>query len=60
MKEASQVNFREIPQFTKSGSYQVNMGMEFLIKQIDTWVEEEGLQLNPDFQRGMFGTKASR
>ncbi len=46
------MNFREIPQFTKSGSYQVNMGMEFLIKQIDTWVEEEGLQLNPDFQRG--------
>lgn len=46
------MNFREIPQFTKSGSYQVNMSLEFLVKQIDTWIREEGLQLNPDFQRG--------
>lgn len=46
------MTFREIPQFTKSGSYQVNMSLEFLVKQIDSWVKEDGLQLNPDFQRG--------
>lgn len=46
------MRFCDIPQFTSSGRYNVDMSMEFLIKQIDMWIEEEGLQLNPDFQRG--------
>ena len=46
------MTFREIPQFTPDGNYMVNMPMEFLIKQIDEWVQEDDLQLNPDFQRG--------
>lgn len=51
------MTFREIPQFTKSGSYQVNMSLEFLVDQIDVWIREEGLQLNPDFQRGHVWTE---
>lgn len=46
------MTFREIPRFTPDGNYAVNMSMEFLIEQIDDWVQEDGLQLNPDFQRG--------
>jgi len=44
--------FRDIPQFTRAGSYEVYMQLRHLI----SWIEEEkvqnGLQLNPDFQRG--------
>lgn len=51
------IKFCDIPQFTPRGTYSVNMSMEFLIKQIDVWIEEEGLQLNPDFQRGHVWTE---
>lgn len=46
------MRFRDIPQFISDGSYQVNMSWEYLIEWLDQRVKEEGLQLNPDFQRG--------
>lgn len=51
------LKFYDIPQFTSSGRYKVDMSMEILVKQIDLWIKEEGLQLNPDFQRGHVWTK---
>lgn len=46
------IRFADIPQFTRDANYQVNMD----IRRIPAWIEENekenGLQLNPAFQRG--------
>ena len=44
--------FKDIPQFTSSGSYQVNYPLTSLVREIEEEVSEMGLQLNPEFQRG--------
>ncbi len=46
------MTFDEIPQFTKQASWRADMDIETLVKRVDVWVNEYGLQLNPDFQRG--------
>lgn len=46
------MKFSEIKQFTAEGTYNVNMSFPYLLKWIDENIEELGLQLNPDFQRG--------
>lgn len=50
------MKFRDIPQFTSWGSYQTNMPLRYLKQRIEEWIEE-GLQLNPDFQRGHVWTE---
>lgn len=49
--------FKDIPQFTRDGHYQIDMN----IKRIPAWVRDEqedmGLQLNPEFQRGHVWTE---
>lgn len=49
--------FKDIPQFTRSGSYQVDMP----INRVPNWIEAEqkemNLQLNPNFQRGHVWTE---
>lgn len=50
------MKFAQIKQFTRSGSYNVNISL----KHLKEWVEvqkEDGLILNPDFQRGHVWTK---
>lgn len=44
--------FKDIPQFTSDGSYQVNYPLTSLVKYIEEEVSAMGLQLNPEFQRG--------
>lgn len=51
------MKFRDIPQFISDGSYQVNMSWEYMIEWLDKQVSKEGLQLNPDFQRGHVWTE---
>ena len=51
------MRFRDIPQFISDGSYQVNMSWEYLIEWLDQRIKEDGLQLNPDFQRGHVWTE---
>lgn len=51
------MKFRDIPQFTRQGSYQVDVHLNYFKSAIDRYVEEEGLQLNPDFQRGHVWTE---
>lgn len=46
------MKFKDIPQFTNVGSYQVNMPLQYTVGWIKDQIEELGLQLNPDFQRG--------
>lgn len=43
--------FRDIPQFTRSGSYQVNVGWDYLEEQFAQFEKGYGLELDPDFQR---------
>ena len=45
------MKFRDIPQFTRVGSYQVNMRLDWFVKWIKENQEECGLEMNPDFQR---------
>ena len=49
--------FRDIPQFTKSGSWQADFDFEMLLDFIDDQIETNNLQLNPDFQRGHIWTE---
>jgi len=44
--------FRDIPKFTRSGSYEVDVSLAYLPQHMKTYVEEYGLDMNPDFQRG--------
>lgn len=46
------VRFRDIPQFTRDGSWQCDFDIEGAAKWVKQEIEQEGLQLNPDFQRG--------
>ena len=49
--------FRDIPQFTTDGCYQVNYPIMSLVKYIEEEVKTMGLQLNPNFQRGHVWTE---
>lgn len=49
--------FKDIPQFTSNGSYQVNYSLTSLVREIEEEVSEMGLQLNPEFQRGHVWTE---
>jgi len=46
------MKFGDIPQFVTEGNYQVNQPLSSLLNRIDDWKEEDGILLDPDFQRG--------
>lgn len=39
------MRFRDIPKFISDGAYECTMKLENFVKQIQEWVDEEGLQL---------------
>ena len=43
--------FRDIPQLTREGAYEVNVDLEDVERQIQKFLQL-GLDMNPDFQRG--------
>lgn len=53
--------FSDIPQFTQPANYSVNISWDYLPICLDNWTNDaepgEGLNLNPDFQRGHVWTK---
>lgn len=49
--------FNDIPQFVSSGRYQVDYTVVSLVKFISEEIEEAGLILNPEFQRGHVWTE---
>ena len=55
--KAKITRFKDIPQFTSSGSYQVNYPLTSLVREIEEEVSEMGLHLNPEFQRGHVWTE---
>jgi hypothetical protein len=47
------MKFQDIPQFTRSASYQVNVSWRSLERQLEQFNDRNGmLDLDPDFQRG--------
>lgn len=51
------MKFGDIKMLTPSGSYEVNTPLDHLPNAIDRYIEEYGLQLCPDFQRGHVWTR---
>lgn len=53
------MKFKDIPQFTAVGGYQINMPLDYVSDRIKEWQEDKyyALQLNPDFQRGHVWTE---
>lgn len=51
------INFNDIPKFTREGDWECNYPLDRLVNQIEEWEREEGLQMNPDFQRGHVWTE---
>lgn len=52
-KSGDKPTFRAIPQFTRSGNYQVNISWSYLEQQLESWNDRKRspLVLDPDFQR---------
>lgn len=46
------MRFQDVPQFTHSAGYMVNVGLDFLARHYTHYIIEYGLDVNPDFQRG--------
>ena len=53
------MKFEDIKRFTNVGGYEVNMPLLHLEKNVDNWIAE-GLEINPDFQRGHVWTEAQQ
>lgn len=49
--------FRDIPQLTRCGNWECDFTFPELVKYIENEVVEQGLQMNPDFQRGHVWTE---
>lgn len=49
--------FRDIPQFTRTGNWECDFTLPELVKFVEKEVEEQNLQLEPDFQRGHVWTE---
>ena len=50
------MNFKDIPQFTRIGTYEVSWEFRYFIEHLQNEIKE-GLELNPDFQRGHVWTE---
>lgn len=51
------MKFTDIRQFTRQGSYQVDIPIDYLPKTLDGYKKHDNLQMNPDFQRGNVWTE---
>lgn len=45
------MKFSDIPKMTRDGRYRVNMSWDHIFDNLKDWEEEQGLDLDPDFQR---------
>jgi len=51
------MKFRDIPQFTRNGSWECDFSISSAVRQIENWDKEFGVNLEPDFQRGHVWTE---
>ena len=54
------MKFRDIPQFTAWGNYQVDVGVRFLMSTLEDYIKDYKLDMNPDFQREHVWTEAQQ
>jgi hypothetical protein len=59
-KHNKKINYHEFPKFTQFPTHRHNVHLSYLKKQIDEYVNEYGLNLLPDFQRGHVWTMKQR
>jgi hypothetical protein len=45
------MRFRDVPLYTRKGTWECDFNLEDVIPTLDKWVEEQNLDLDPDFQR---------
>lgn len=57
MENKKYISFNEVPKFTSLGSYSYNYSFDMLVEYIEKEVLENGLVLNPNFQRGHIWTE---
>jgi uncharacterized protein with ParB-like and HNH nuclease domain len=60
MSDLKYAKFRDIPLFKSHGSWECTFALNRVLPQLDKWVEQEGLDLNPDFQRAHVWTPAQQ
>ncbi|WP_180953883.1 hypothetical protein [Bacillus sp. M6-12] len=46
------MKFSQIPRFTRDGSWECDYTLQDFVRKIKEWEQTEGLEMNPDFQRG--------
>ena len=51
------MKFSDIKQFIRSGSYEIDVSLHTLQRNLEAWENDYGLELNPDFQRGHVWTE---
>ncbi|WP_335506067.1 DUF262 domain-containing protein [Bacillus sp. JJ722] len=54
------MRFADIKPFIQAGSYEINIGLSFLERELADYEKDYGLELNPDFQRGHVWTEAQQ
>lgn len=54
------MKFADIKKLTRCGNYQINMPIKLLPEWIEHHEKEDGLQMNPDFQRGHVWSEAQQ
>ena len=52
--------YSDIPQLTRSGSWECDFDLRGVWRQVEQWQEEDGLDINPDFQRAHVWTEAQQ
>ncbi len=54
------MNFKDIPPFTRGASYAVDISFDYLPRAYIAYVLEDGLNVNPDFQRKYVWTESQK
>lgn len=57
MENKKYISFNELPKFTSLGSYSYDYSFDMLVEYIEKEVKDNGLILNPNFQRGHVWTE---
>jgi|SRR5579872_72202 len=60
MTEVRHTRFSDIPQFTRSGSWQCHFPFDSVLPQLERWKDDYGADYDPDFQRMHVWTEAQQ
>ncbi len=60
LPEMKITRFQDVPAFTRQGPWECDFPLDSVWRQVEQWQNEDGLDLNPDFQRGHVWTEAQQ